>query len=296
VNPIGIVSMQFARPFGPEHFALLPRIKALGFDFLELLVPEKGEFELDLARDALQEAGLGVVLAARVNLQRNLAAADAGLRQAGVDYLKYAVDCAVALGSDIVGGPLYGNPLVYAGRAPTPVTEAERAARFQRCVDGLRAAAAYGAGTGVRLAVEPLNRFETDLLSTARQGMELMAALPPSVGLLLDSFHMAMEEGSMAEAIRLAGPRLIHFQANENHRGFPGSGSVPWPAVARALVEVGYAGPLSLEPFRRRDERFGISFAQWRPPQENEDDLLRASARFLRQQLLLAQSDRPKIS
>jgi len=286
MNPIGLVSMQFARPFGPEHFALLPRIKGLGFDFLELLVPEKGEFELASMRRALAEAGLG----ARVNLQRNLTSAEAGPRQAGVDYLKYAVDCAVALGSDIVGGPLYGNPLVYAGRAPTPVSEAERLARFQRSVDGLGAAAAHAAAAKVRLAVEPLNRFETDIISTARQGMELMQALPPSVGLLLDSFHMAMEEASMAEAIRLAGPRLLHFQANENHRGFPGTGSVPWPAVTQALVEVGYTGPLSLEPFRRRDERFGISFAQWRPPQENEDESLRASARFLREQLHLAKA------
>ena len=141
---------------------------------------------------------------------------------------------------------------------------------------------------GVRLAVETLNRFETDILSTARQGMELMRALPPSVGLLLDSFHMAMEEPSLAEAIRLAGPRLIHFQANENHRGFPGTGSIPWSEVARALLEIGYQGPLSLEPFRRRDERFGISFAQWRPPQEDEEASLRASAQFVRRQLRLA--------
>ena len=290
VNPVGLISMQYARPFTEEHFHLFDRMRSLGFDFVELLVPEPGEMNLAVAARALRDAGLGVVLAARVNLDRNLSSAEASKHRAGVDYLRYAADCAAALGATIVGGPLTGNPLVFAGRSPAPVAEEERLARKARCVEGLRAAGAHAAGCGIRLAIEPLNRFESDVLCTTQQAMELLEAVEhPSVGLMLDTFHMAMEEASIAEAIRLGGRHLIHFQANENHRGFPGTGSIDWVPVCRALHEVGYEGPVSLEPFRRNDDRFGVPFAQWRPPHEDESARLDAAVRFIKSHLLLTE-------
>src|SRR5260370_28160312 len=176
MNPIGLISMQYARPFTAEHFPLLARMRALGFDFVELLVPEPGELDLAETRRALQQAGLGVVLAARVNLQRNLASDDPAAHRAGVDYLRYTADCASALGAAVVGGPLTGNPLVFAGRPPAPVAEAQRLARKARCVAGLQEAGDHAASCGITLAIEPLNRFESDVLCTTQQAMELLDA------------------------------------------------------------------------------------------------------------------------
>ena len=132
MNPVGLISMQYARPFTAEHFPLFAEMRRLGYDFVELLVPEPGELDLAETRRALEAAGLGVVLAARVNLQRNLSSDDPAAHRAGIDYLKYAADCAAALGATIVGGPLTGNPLVFAGRPPQPVSEEERIARKAR--------------------------------------------------------------------------------------------------------------------------------------------------------------------
>lgn len=290
MNPVGLISMQYARPLTAEHFPLLLRMRELGYDFVELLVPEPGELDLERTRGALEEAGLGVVLAARVNLQRNLSSEDQQAHRAGIDYLKYATDCATALGATIVGGPLTGNPLVFAGRPPQPVTEQERVARKARCVAGLKEAGDHAAKLGVILAVEPLNRFESDVLCTTQQAIELLDAVDhPAVQLMLDTFHMHMEEASIAEAIRLGGSRVVHFQANENHRGFPGTGSTNWVDVFRALHEIGYRGPISLEPFRRNDDRFGVPFAQWRPPHEDESERLSASAAFIKSHILLAE-------
>lgn len=290
MNPVGLISMQYARPFTAEHFPLFSRMRELGYDFIELLVPEPGELDLDKTRAALERAGLGVVLAARVNLQRNLSSDDPAAHRAGIDYLKYTADCAFALGATIVGGPLTGNPLVFAGRPPQPVAEDERLARKARCVAGLREAGDHAAKIGITLAVEPLNRFESDVLCTTQQAMELLDAVDhPAVQMMLDTFHMHMEEASIAEAILLAGPRVAHFQANENHRGFPGTGSTDWVSVCRALHTIGYKGPVSLEPFRRNDDRFGVPFAQWRPPHEDESERLAASASFIKSHLLLTE-------
>ncbi|MEO5770929.1 MAG: TIM barrel protein, partial [Burkholderiaceae bacterium] len=119
-NPIGIISMQHVRPFTAAHFTQFARWREAGFDFVELLVPEPGELDLAATRRALEGEGLGVALAARVNLDRNLCADDAERRRAGGDYLHYCVDVAHALGAGVVGGPLYGNPLVFAARQPHP--------------------------------------------------------------------------------------------------------------------------------------------------------------------------------
>ena len=241
INPIGIISMFYARPFVAEHLHLFKRMKKSGMDFVELLVPEQGELDLSATRRALEEAQLSVVLAARVNLSRDLASDDPNSHLAGVCYLEYCAEVAVALGATLVGGPLYGAPLVFAGRAPAPVAEADRLARVDRVVSGLRAAGS-----------------------------------------------MNMEEGDLAEAILRSGSRLFHFQANENHRGFVGSGHLDWPDIARALVRVGYRGPITLEPFRRQEQRLGVPLAQWRVPVENEDQALSDSAAYLRTALAFA--------
>jgi D-psicose/D-tagatose/L-ribulose 3-epimerase len=290
MNPVGLISMQYARPFTAEHFPLFSKMRSLGYDFVELLVPEPGELDLAQTRRALEAAGLGVVLAARVNIQRNLSSEDPAAQRDGIDYLKYAADCAAALGAAIVGGPLTGNPLVFAGRAPQPVTEEERIARKTRSVAGLQEAGDHAAGREVMLAVEPLNRFESDVLCTTQQAIELLDAVDhPAVQLMLDTFHMHMEEASIAEAVRLGGSRVVHFQANENHRGFPGTGATDWVEVFRALHDIGYNGPISLEPFRRNDDRFGVPFAQWRPPHEDESERLAASVEFVKSHILLTE-------
>jgi D-psicose/D-tagatose/L-ribulose 3-epimerase len=288
-NTIGIISMFYARPFGREHFALFPRIKRAGCDFIELLVPEPGELDLKETRAALKDQGLGVVLAARVNATRDLASADATAHAAGMDYLDDCVRVAEGLGADLVGGPLYGAPMVFAARAPAPVSEDDRARKIERVVAGLRRAGKTASGAGVRLAIESLNRFETDIANTTGHALALAEAVEsPAIGVMLDTFHMNMEDPSIPEAIRRAGSRMFHFQANENNRGFVGSGHIDWPAVARALVGVGYKGPITLEPFRRDDERPGVPLAQWRAPQKDEDAALKSSVDYLRAALAFA--------
>lgn len=281
--------MQYARPFTAAHFHLLDTIRKTGFDFIELLVPEPGELDLTHARKALDDAGLGVVLAARVNMERNIAAEEEDSRRQGVDYLDYAIETAAALGATIVGGPLTGNPLVFAGRAPRPVDDDERLRRKEHCIEALSRVSDSARRHDVTLGLEPLNRFESDVLCTTKQAIEILDAVNhPHLKVMLDTFHMAMEEASIAEAIHMAGNRIGHFQANENHRGFLGTGSIDWVAVCRALRAVDYRGPISLEPFRRNDDRFGVPIAQWRPPHEDESERLAASIDFLSAHLKLA--------
>ncbi len=276
--------MQFVRPFTGAHLHLFHDIKAMGFDFIELLVPEPEDgIDLAKAKGALAEAGLGVVLAARVNPARSISSEDAAARQGGLDYLKSCIDSAAALGATIIGGPLYGEPMVFAGRPPLPRTADEMKARADRMIAGLAEVAPLARAAGQVFALEPLNRFETDMLNTTQQGIAVVDAVGDTgLGLMLDTFHMNMEDQSIPDAIRLAGSRTVHFQANENHRGFPGTGNMDWPAIMRALHQVGYDGPISLEPFRRDDQRLALPIAQWRAPAEDETAKLKAGCALIR--------------
>lgn len=280
---IGVISMTFDRPITAAHVPLFARMRAAGMEFCELLVPEPQEIDPALAGRAARDAGLSLVLAARVSVARDLASDDPAARAAGVAYLRRCVDVALACGADMVGGPLYGTPLVFAGRAPRPLDATARAERVARVVDGLQQGGAYAAQHGVRLAVEPLNRFETDFCNTGRQACALAEMVgSPAVGIMLDTFHMNMEENDLPEAIRQAAPHLMHFQANENHRGYLGTGHIDWPPICRALFAIGYAGAITLEPFRRLHHELSVPLAQWKPPAHDEDADLRHSGAFLR--------------
>ena len=280
---IGVISMTYDRPITAAHFPLFERMSAAGMEFCELLVPEEGEVDPKTAGEAARAAGLSLVLAARINVDRDLASDDVGSRQAGLAYLCRCVDVSVACGADLVGGPLFGTPLVFAGRAPRPLDAAQKAERVERVVAGLREAALYATSHGIRLAIEPLNRFETDFCNTGRQACALAEMVgSKAVGVMLDTFHMNMEENDLPESIRHAAPHLMHFQANENHRGFLGTGHIDWPPICRALFDITYAGTITLEPFRRTDHALSVPLAQWKPPAHDEDDDLRHSGAYLR--------------
>jgi sugar phosphate isomerase/epimerase len=121
-------------------------------------------------------------------------------------------------------------------------------------VEALRACAAASAGTGVRIVIEPINRFEADFTHSARDGLDLLARVGyDHVGLILDTFHMNIEEPSIEESIRLVGPRLFHFHLSDSNRCYPGAGHIDFVGVVRALAAIGYDGFLSGEFMAKPD-------------------------------------------
>jgi D-psicose/D-tagatose/L-ribulose 3-epimerase len=137
--------------------------------------------------------------------------------------------------------------------------------------------------TGVRLAIEPLNRFETDLINTAERARELIDAVgSPAVGLHLDTFHMNIEESSPYEAILTAGDRLYHVHASESNRGTPGTAQANWDDLARGLRAVGYEGAVVIETFTPAVQAIARAAAIWRPLAPSQDSLASEGLKFLR--------------
>jgi D-psicose/D-tagatose/L-ribulose 3-epimerase len=134
----------------------------------------------------------------------------------------------------------------------------------------------------VRLGVEPLNRFETSFINTAEQVMEVVERVDsPALGVLLDTFHMNIEEKDQAAAIRLVGDRLVHVHACGNDRGAPGADHIAWDAIAAALRETGYDGAIVIESFTPANRTIARAAAIWRPLAESQDALATEGLAFL---------------
>ena len=255
---------------------LLPHIASLGFDVIELPIETVGQFDVARIGELARAHGLGVSVCAVIGAGRDLLVA--GEAEEGVRYLRACIDVAQTLGSPTVAGPFYSA----VGRCWRSTPE-ERARDVEQVAGTLRGLGEYAADRGVVLGVETLNRFETSFLNTTAQALELIERVDhPSVGLALDVFHLGIEEKHVGDALRAAGGRLVHLQVAENDRGTPGTGSLPWQDVAKALREIEYTGRVVIETFSDRVEAIARAAAIWRPLAPDSDTLAREGLAFLR--------------
>jgi D-psicose/D-tagatose/L-ribulose 3-epimerase len=280
MNPIGVNAWVWVSPPTDESIAeLAPMVKAMGFDLFELGLENPGDWDPQRMAEVFAANDLGATVCAAMGPGRDLTDPDAVASTQ--EYLRSCIDAVKALGGEVVAGPIY-----------TPVGKtwqmdaAERTATVDRLVEGLRPLVDYAAERGVRLGVEPLNRFETSFLNTAEQVMEVVDRLDsPAAGVMLDTFHMNIEEKDQAAAIRLVGDKLVHFHACGSDRGTPGADHIAWDAIAAALRETGYDGAAVIESFTPDNQTIARAAAIWRPLATSQDALAEEGLAFLRQTL-----------
>ncbi|MCB0189431.1 MAG: sugar phosphate isomerase/epimerase, partial [Caldilineaceae bacterium] len=203
----GINLMVWNGQVGAAELALLPSLRAMGYDGVELPLFDPDTFVAAPIQSALAAAELACTVSTALPAGLNLI--DADQRAAGVAFLRRVIEHAAALGAKVICGPLTAPVGERRGRGVT-------AAEWACCVQGLQAAGAIAADQGVTLALEPINRFETFVVNTVADGVRLLDEVDqPAVGLLLDTFHMHIEEKNSAAAVRQAGRHLKHFHASE---------------------------------------------------------------------------------
>ena len=279
MNPLGANTWIWVSPLTDDRLATLaPRIAGWGFDVIELPIEQLGEWDPDRARRLLDDLGLGATTCAVMPSTRDLVVDDPAIVAATAHYVRGCIDVAARVGARIVGGPMYSA----VGRTWL-LDAAERRATIARLVTNLAPLAEAAAARGVVLALEPLNRFETSLINTVDQALEVVGAVDsPGLGIALDTFHMSIEEKDPAAAIRRAGSRLAHFQASGSDRGAPGNDHLDWRSIAASIVEVGYAGPICIESFTAENQTIARAAAIWRPLERSQDAIATDGIAFLR--------------
>src|SRR5215217_4617882 len=268
-------------PFGDDKLHLAQHVANLGFDTLEICIEDPARVSADAVRRAAVEAGVSIAVCGAFGPDRDVSHEEPERRRLGIDYLNSCIDLAAAVGARDVIGPMYS-----ATGKTRLLPDAAREQQRIWAADSLREVGQYAAARGVGLAMEPLNRFETDLINTVEQGLDLCGRIGlDNVGLLLDTFHMNIEEKSIPDAITKVGSRLRHFHACENDRGAPGSGHVEWSEVFGALDAIGYDGLVVIESFTPEIQEIARAVSTWRPVAASGDALARDGLAFLKQQI-----------
>jgi D-psicose/D-tagatose/L-ribulose 3-epimerase len=279
VRTIGVNPWVWASPVDDDALArLVPRIAAFGFDAVELPVERPGDWDPARTRDLLAAHGLVAAGVCAVTPPgRDLVCAPPDVVEATVSYLRSCVDSAAAVGAACVGGPVYAA----VGRT-WRMTAPERAACYADFRRALRPVADHAAARGVSIGVEALNRYETSVVNTVEQTLDLIDGLPANVGLMLDTYHLNIEEADPYAAVARAGRHIRHVQASGTDRGAPGADHFDWPRFVTALDATGYAGAVCIESFTADNETIATAASIWRPLARSQDALAQEGLAFLR--------------
>ncbi len=260
-----------------RHLDNIGRLRDLGYDGVEVpvLSGEVSHYER-LGRE-LDGLGLGRSTTSIVPTpEANPVSCDADVRARGRAHLDWALDCAIALGAESMGGPFHAPIGFFTGRG---ASEDE----LKHGADAHHALAEQAAANGMHLSLEPLNRFETYYLNTMEQARAYVDRVAhPAFKIMYDTFHANVEERRPEAAIRLIGQDIGVFHVSENDRGIPGRGHIDFAAMFTVLKEIGYDGWLTLEAFGAGLPAIATATRVWRPLFPDFDTLFSESATFIR--------------
>ncbi len=275
----GIYYAYWERQWGVDYLKYIQKVKRLGFDILEIScagLRELTEREADQLRVCAEEEGILLTGGYGPRADENLASADPTVVENAFRFWKETFPVLQRLGIRQVGGGLYACWPADYSRVP------DKAGDLERSIRNMKELAKIAEEYDMELDMEVLNRHEGYLINTAKECVAYVDAVGAgNVKVMLDTYHMGMEEDDFAEAIRTAGSRLGHVHVGENNRKLPGQGHmVPWEVIGKALREVGYQANIVMEPFVIHGGEVGQDIRIWRDLKEDcsEETLDREAA------------------
>jgi D-psicose/D-tagatose/L-ribulose 3-epimerase len=274
----GINTYLFSSPFTNESVSWFPQFKEWGFDFVEIAVEDPANIDPEFVRKALDDNELECrSLCAATGPGRDLR----GNRKeqiTSLDYIHALIDIAPVLGSSLVAGPIYSA----VGRASL-VPEDKKQGQWNNVVKNLKILTKYAEERHVKLAIEPLNRYETDFINTCDQALRLIHDVGSDALMVhLDSFHMNLEEKDPALAIHKAGDKLALLHASGSDRGTPGGDQINWDRIFAVLDHINYQGDIVIESFTPDVLVIAKAASIWRQVEPSREAIAVDGLKFLR--------------
>ncbi len=263
MRPVGIYYAYWTQQWDADFFPFVKKVKALGFDQLEInggaLVLMADDKKLALKEEAEKE---GIRLSYGIGLtpDHDVSSLDENIRKSGLAFMKDMIQSVAFMGGGMIGGTVHSYwPAV----SPQDMDEKKRI--LEQSLKSMRELVKPAEDSAVVLNVEVINRFEQFLLNTCAEAVEYVKEIDsPSCRILLDTFHMNIEEDSFGNAIRQAGSYLSALHLGETNRKPPGMGRMPWLEIRKALDDIEFEGPLVMEPFVRTGGQVGRDIGVWR--------------------------------
>ena len=276
----GIYNAYWTHEWSADYEYYIPKVKKLGFDILEISCAAlTRDYATDVKLKDLKQcaADNGIILTAGYGptKEQNLCSSDPAVVEKAMSFFGMILPKLQMLDIHILGGGLYS----YWPLDPTLPMDKEK--DTERAVKNMKRLAVIAEDCGVTLGMEVLNRYEGYMMNTCAEGLEFIKAVDSErVKVMLDTFHMNIEEDNMAAAIRLAGKDLCHLHLGEQNRRVPGKGSLPWGEIGQALRDINYQGAAVMEPFVMTGGTIGSEIKVWRDlvPNATEEQLDRDAA------------------
>lgn len=245
---------------------------AAGFDLLEILLPPSLEFNANEVKEQLRQENLQATCSFNLPPEAHIPAHP----KEAIRLIKGTLDLTAALETDYLGGVLHSAIGVFSGRPRIKEEE-------DILCDVWAEVADYAARRGITIGIEPINRYESYMCTSAAEVLEFIRRIDaPNLALHLDTFHMNIEETSFYDPVVAAGSRLRHLHMTESDRGMLGEGNVRWDDLFRGLQEIGFDGRLVLENFTSRVAGMAEAVSLWRPSKYEAMELAKGSLAFMR--------------
>jgi D-psicose/D-tagatose/L-ribulose 3-epimerase len=266
----GVSTFLWVSPFDTHSFDLVYKIKNMGFDIIEIPVENKSIIDWPKLKGLVNELGMQVTISGAFGAERDISSQDPNIRANGLLYIQECIEIAAFMGSPLFGGPLYSA----VGKTRF-ISEDQKKKEREWCVDNLKIAGKFARENDIILGLEPLNRFESDMVNTVDQALSIVREVDnPNLKIQLDTFHGNIEEKNIGDSIRKIGKDLLcHIQGNESDRGTPGTGNLDWQGIKDALTEIDYKGAIVIETFGAVSEEIAKATCIWRPLANSSDEL-----------------------
>lgn len=274
----GIYYAYWEKEWEADYVPYVEKVALLGFDALEIgakPLPEYTKEQIAALKSSAAANGISLTAGYGPSYEHNIGAKDERIRMNAKEWFKRLFDVMGELGIHHLGGALYSYwPVDFSH----PVNKEED---WKYSVEGTRILADMAAPYDIQLGMEVLNRFENHLLNSSEEGVRFVKEVDKeNVKVMLDTFHMNIEEDNLAEAIDTAGGLLGHFHTGECNRKVPGQGRMPWKEIGDALRKINYDGYVVMEPFVRRGGQIEKDIHIWREIRSGiTDEMLDKEAR-----------------
>ncbi len=270
MNKVGIYYAFWEREWSADFLPYIEKVKRLGFDALEIAagaLPGMTSQKRRALADAARGAGIKLTYCIGLPAEYDVSSLDENVRTGAVRYVSSLLDCIHEMGGDTIGGIIYSCwPM-----SVRPDYDLKCRMR-ERSLVSLRELIKKAEDYGINYCLEIVNRFEQCILNTAEEGVAFARELDsPRAKLLLDTFHMNIEEDSFTEAIKTAGGMLGHFHIGECNRRTPGTGRMPWEEIFSALKSINYEDAVVMEPFIKMGGQVGKDILVLRDLSDNAD-------------------------
>jgi D-psicose/D-tagatose/L-ribulose 3-epimerase len=263
----GIYFAYWEKSWDADYIKYIAKVKRLGFDILEIscaTLKKASRKDLITLKNTANEYGVELTAGYGPAASENLASSDAVVVKNAIAFYTDILKKLEILDIHIIGGGIYSYWPVDYSKAIDKIGDRERS------IKNVRTVAKIAGDLGIDYCLEVLNRFEGYLLNTAEEAKMFVEEVDvPSAKIMLDTFHMNIEEDNMIDAIRLAGNKLGHFHVGENNRRVPGKGGLPWYNIGCALREIGYQKTVVMEPFVMSGGKVGSDIKVWRELNKN---------------------------